>query len=156
MAFCFLLTARPIFKEVMVGFLVVGHTHEDIDAYFSYLSKLLKRKNMYVLADLIKAFMESQKTLAYIPEIIKEVADFKKYVKDFYHYGVNALIGLGEMHIFKFFVEADGDDHGWPIMRYKVLFSFDAANMLCRCLMSCGRSGLEKHLHVPAESTVVF
>jgi hypothetical protein len=25
-----------------VGFLVVGHTHEDIDAYFNYLSKLLK------------------------------------------------------------------------------------------------------------------
>jgi hypothetical protein len=42
MAFCSLLTARGIFKEVTVGFLVVGHIHEDIDAYFSYLSKLLK------------------------------------------------------------------------------------------------------------------
>jgi hypothetical protein len=52
MAFCSLLTARRIFKEVMVGFLVVGHTHEDIDAYFSYLSKLLKGRNTYVLADL--------------------------------------------------------------------------------------------------------
>jgi hypothetical protein len=52
MAFCSLLTARGIFKEVTMGFLVVGHTHEDIDAYFSYLSKLLKQKNTYVLADL--------------------------------------------------------------------------------------------------------
>jgi hypothetical protein len=42
MAFYSLLTARDILKEVTVGFLVVGHTHEDINAYFSYLSKLLK------------------------------------------------------------------------------------------------------------------
>jgi hypothetical protein len=112
MAFCSLLTARRIFKEVTVGFLVVGHTHEDIDAYFSYLSKLLKRRNTYVLADLMKAFMDSQKTVAFIPEVAQEVADFKKYVKDFHHDGVNALTGLGEMHIFKFFVEADGDDRG--------------------------------------------
>ena len=59
MAFCSLLIARRIFKEVTVGFLVVGHTHEDIDAHFSYLSKLLKMKNTYVLADLMKAFMDS-------------------------------------------------------------------------------------------------
>jgi hypothetical protein len=92
MAFCSLLTARRIFKEVTVGFLVVEHTHEDIDAYFSYLSKLLKRRNTYVLADLMKvfmdsqktmAFMDSQKTVAFIPEVVQEVADFKKYVKDF-------------------------------------------------------------------------
>ena len=59
MAFYSLLTVRRIFKEVTVGFLVVGHIHEDIDAHFSYLSKLLKMKNTYVLADLIKAFMDS-------------------------------------------------------------------------------------------------
>ena len=62
MAFCSLLTARRIFKEVTVGFLIVGHTHEDIDAHFSYLSKLIKRKNTYVVADLMKAFMDSPKT----------------------------------------------------------------------------------------------
>ena len=59
MAFCFFLTARRVFKEVTVGFLIVGHTHEDINEHFSYLSKLLKMKNMYVLADLMKAFMDS-------------------------------------------------------------------------------------------------
>jgi hypothetical protein len=156
MAFYSLLTARRIFKEVTVGFLVVGHTHEDIDAYFNYLSKLLKKRNTYVLADLMKAFMDSQKTVAFITEVVQEVADFKKYVKDFHHDGVNALTGLGEMHIFKFFMEADGDDRGWPVMRYKVHFSFDAAYMLCRCLVGCGRGGLEEHLHVPAAAAVVF
>jgi hypothetical protein len=118
MAFCSLLTAKGIFKEVTMEFLVVGHTHEDIDAYFSYLSKLLKQKNMYVLADLTKAFMDSQKSAVFIPELVQEVADFKSYVRDFHH---DKLFGLGEMYLFKFYVEEDGEDRGWPVMRYKVL-----------------------------------
>jgi hypothetical protein len=44
--------------------------HEDIDAYFSYLSKLLKQKNTYVLADLMKAFMDSQKSAVFILEFV--------------------------------------------------------------------------------------
>ena len=73
MALCSLLTARRVFKEVTVGFLIVGHTHEDIDMHFSYLSKLLKMKNTYVLADLMKAFMDSQKTTAFMPELVQEL-----------------------------------------------------------------------------------
>jgi hypothetical protein len=42
-----------------LGFLVVGHTHEDIDGNFGYLSKKLREQNNYVLADLMKAFMVS-------------------------------------------------------------------------------------------------
>jgi hypothetical protein len=121
MAFCSLLTARGIFKEVTMGFLVVGHTYEDIDAYFSYLSKLLKQKNMYVLTDLMKAFMDLQKSIVFISELVHEIADFKSYVRDFHHDGTNKLFGLGEMHLFKFYVEEDGGDRGWPVMRYKVL-----------------------------------
>jgi hypothetical protein len=116
-----LLTARGIFKEVTVGFLVVGHTHEDIDAYYNYLSKLLKQNSTYVLADLMKAFMDLQKSAVFIPELVQEVAYFKSYVRDFYHDSTNKLSGLGEMHLFKFYVEEDGDDQGWPVMRYKVL-----------------------------------
>ena len=58
MAFCSLLTARKIFKEMTVGFLIVGHTHEDIDAHFRYLLKLLKMKNTFILVELIRAFMD--------------------------------------------------------------------------------------------------
>jgi hypothetical protein len=113
MAFCSLLTARGIFKEVTVGFLVVGHTHEDIDAYFSYLSKLLKQKNTYILA-LMKAFMDLQKSAVFIPELVQEVADFKSYVWDFHHDDTNKLFGLGEMQLFKLYVEEDGEDRGCP------------------------------------------
>ena len=121
MAFCSLLIAMGIFKEITGGFFIVEHTHEDIDAYFSYLSKLLKQKNTYVLADLMKAFMDLQKPVVFIPELVQEVANFKSYVQDFYHDGTNKLSGLGNMHLFKFYVKEDGEDRGWPVMRYKVL-----------------------------------
>jgi hypothetical protein len=39
LTFMSLLTAREVSKEIKLGFLAVGHTHEDIDAYFGYLSK---------------------------------------------------------------------------------------------------------------------
>ena len=124
MAFCSLLTAKRVFKEVTVGFLIVGHTHEDIDVHFSYLSKLLKMKNTYILANLMKAFMDYQKTTAFMPKLVQEVADFKKLLNGYQHDGANKLIGLGEMHLFKFYVEEKGDDMGWPIMRYKVRSQF--------------------------------
>jgi hypothetical protein len=30
---------KEVFEEVKLGFIVVGHTHEDIDGCFRYLSK---------------------------------------------------------------------------------------------------------------------
>jgi hypothetical protein len=34
--------ACKVFEEVQFGFLVVGHTHEDINESFGYFSKKLK------------------------------------------------------------------------------------------------------------------
>jgi len=82
MAFLSLLTARGLFKEIQVGFLLVGYTHEDIDAYVSHVSKALKSKNTFVVADLMKAFMQSQE-LSFMPEFIQEVGDFKSFIKDY-------------------------------------------------------------------------
>ncbi len=42
LAFLSLLTVREMFQEVKLGFLVVGHTHEDIDECLGYLSKKLR------------------------------------------------------------------------------------------------------------------
>ena len=120
MAFCSLLTTKSVFKEVIVGFLIVGHTHKDINALFSYFLKLLKMKNTYILPNLMKAFIDSQKTTASIPELVQEVANLKKFLHGYQHDGANKLIGLGEMHFFKFYVEEKSDNMGWPVMRYKI------------------------------------
>ena len=70
---------QGVFKEIQVGFLLVSHTYEDIAACFSHLSKALESKNMFVLADLMKAFIQSQE-LSFMPEFIQEVADFKSFI----------------------------------------------------------------------------
>jgi hypothetical protein len=59
LTFLSLLTARDVFKEVKLGFPVVGHTNEDIDGCFGYLSKKLMEENNYILADFMRAFMIS-------------------------------------------------------------------------------------------------
>jgi hypothetical protein len=40
---------RDVFVEVKLGFLIVGHTNEDIDGCFGYLSKKLREENNYIL-----------------------------------------------------------------------------------------------------------
>jgi hypothetical protein len=42
LAFLLLLMMRKAFKEFKLGFLALGHTHENIDGCFGYLSKKLK------------------------------------------------------------------------------------------------------------------
>ncbi len=42
LASLFFLITRKVFEEVQLGFLVIGHTHENIDGSFGYLSKKLK------------------------------------------------------------------------------------------------------------------
>jgi hypothetical protein len=39
LAFLSLLTVRDVFEEVKLGILVVGHTHEDIDAPLAICQK---------------------------------------------------------------------------------------------------------------------
>jgi hypothetical protein len=69
LAFLSLLMVRDVFEEVKLGFVVVGHTHEDIDGCFGYLSKKLKEENNYILANLMRTFMISQERL-FIPQLI--------------------------------------------------------------------------------------
>jgi hypothetical protein len=108
--FLSLLTARKVFEEIQLGFLLVGHTHEDIDGYFSYVSDILWKNNTFVLADLMKYFMDSQK-LHFMPHVVQELADFKSFVKSY----ALPLEGMKDMHIFRFFV----DRARWPVFQYK-------------------------------------
>jgi len=103
-----------------LGFLVVGHTHEDIDGNFGYLSKKLKEQNNYVLTNLMKAFMVSQEW-PFILQLIQEILDFKSFVQGYLKDGLEVLVGHTSMHLFRFFV----DSFGWPMMEYKV-FSIDS------------------------------
>jgi hypothetical protein len=114
MAFMSMLTHCGVFKKIQVGFLLVGHTHEDIDAYFSHLSKTLKNRNTFVVVDLMKSFMESHE-MSFIPKFVQEVANFKSFIQGYLCDGPSRLIGLGDIHLFKFYI----DEEGRLVMRYK-------------------------------------
>jgi hypothetical protein len=97
--------ARDVFEEVKLGFLIVGHTHEDIDGCFGYLSKKLKEDNNYILANLMRTFMISQKRL-FILQLIKEISHFKSWVLGFLKNGPKMLVGHTDMHLIRFFVDS--------------------------------------------------
>ncbi len=85
-----------------MGFLVVGHIHEDIDKSFGYLSKNLTKQNNYALVDLMKTFME--------------IPDFKSWVQGYMKDGPMVLVKHMNTHLFLFFV----DFSRWLVMQYKV------------------------------------
>jgi hypothetical protein len=66
-----LLIAKFIFKERTIGFLIVKHMLENVDAHFRYLLKLMKMKNANILVDLVKAFMDFQKIVSFILEVVQ-------------------------------------------------------------------------------------
>jgi len=94
-----LLTTNEVFEEVQLGFLLVGHMHEDIDGNFGYLAKKLREQNNYVLMDLMKTFMVSQKQ-PFISQLIQEIPYFKSWVEGYLKYRLEVLVGHTDMHFF--------------------------------------------------------
>jgi hypothetical protein len=90
LAFLPLLIAKDVFEEVKLGFLVVAHTHEDINGCFGYLSKKLEDNN-YILIYLMKAFMISQERL-FILQLIQEIPNFKSWVLGCSKDGLETLV----------------------------------------------------------------
>jgi hypothetical protein len=76
LVFISLLTSRDVFEEVKLGFLVVDHTHEDINGCIGYLSKKLREENNYIFTDFMRAFMISQER-SFILQLINVIPDFK-------------------------------------------------------------------------------
>ena len=120
--FCYwsLLVANRIFREVYVNFMIVGHTHDDIDALFERWSMALKKESFPTIPMLMKSFMDVE-AVPTIPHLIEEVPDFKKFMEDGIADGENALLDHTKAQQFKFYVDANG----CPVMKYKLLCTDD-------------------------------
>ena len=64
LAFCALLVHTNVFRKVKISFLMVGHTHEDVEQVFSRISVALGRKHI-----LSRASLENTITTSYTPNI---------------------------------------------------------------------------------------
>ena len=109
-----MLVYKHIFQEVYINFLIVGHTHEDIDAVFGRWSTRLKTRDYPTLPLLMKSFMDCE-TEPLIPHLIEEVLDFKSFVKGYLGRGGQFLEGHSKVQQFKFHM----DPSGWPMKEYK-------------------------------------
>ena len=115
-----LLVANRIFREVYVNFMIIGHTHDDIDALFGRWSMALKKESFSTIPLLMKSFMDVE-AVPKIPYLIEEVPDFKKSIEDVIAVGEHALLGHTKAEQFKFYVDASG----CPVMKYKLLCTDD-------------------------------
>ena len=116
--FCFwsLLVAKKNFCEVYVNFMIVGHTHDNIDALFGRWSMKLKKENFPTIPFLMKLFMDVE-CIPTIPHLIEEVADFKGFIEGNFNDGNDLLVGHTKPQQVKFYL----DSTGCLVMKYKML-----------------------------------
>jgi hypothetical protein len=114
---CFwsMLVAKSIIREVIVSYMIVGHTHDDIDASFGRWSMKLRENDYLTIPALMKSYMELDK-VSVIPHMIEEVPDFKKFIAPYIREGEGRLIGHSKGRQFRFYM----GDNGWPLMQYKM------------------------------------
>ena len=115
-AFCSLLVHKGVFREIFINFLIVGHTHDDIDALFGRWSRRLRENDYPTIPKLMKSFMDAE-SQPVIPHLIEEVPNFKGFVEGYLCTGNDALQGHTNAQQFKFYK----DSNGWPLMQYKIL-----------------------------------
>ena len=118
-AYWSLLVAKRIFREVYVNFMIVGHTHDDIDALFGRWSMLLKKENFPTILALMKSFMDVE-SIPTISHLIEEVPDLKSFIDGAILDKEEVLVGHTKPQQVKFYL----DGTGCPRMKYK-LFCID-------------------------------
>lgn len=76
-----MLVQKRVFQKIKVGFLLVGHTHDQIDQMFSKFSSKLNKRRAFRVDTLAEILKDSYNPKAEII-FVNEVADFKKFVSD--------------------------------------------------------------------------
>ena len=114
-AYWSLLVAKRIFREVYVNFMIVGHTHDDIDALFGRWSMLLKKENFPTIPALMKSFMDVE-SIPTIPHLIEEVLDFKSFIEGAILNREEVLVGHTKPQQVKFYLDGTGCQR----MKYKL------------------------------------
>ena len=80
--FCALLVAWKLFRKVKVSFLLVGHTHEDIDQMFSRFAEALRRADVTSWQQMASLFRNSFTFDLEPPTVhfMKDVYDYKAWM----------------------------------------------------------------------------
>ena len=98
-----------------MNFMIVGHTHDNIDTLFGRWSMLLKKENFPTIPALMKSFLDVE-SIPTIPHLIKEVPDFKSFIEGAILDKEEVLVGHTKLQQVKFYL----DGTGCPRMKYKL------------------------------------
>ncbi|KAL3687539.1 hypothetical protein R1sor_013848 [Riccia sorocarpa] len=112
MAFFSELVIRGVFKTVFMSFLIVGHTHEDVDAFFSKVNKMLSFQHISNVPQLMATMMEVEEKKA-LPRFITEVADYKTHALPYR----KPVAGISKPVSFKFYMQDNQ-----PMYKYQEVY----------------------------------
>ena len=103
-AYCASLVALGYFREVRLSFLIIGHTHEDIDQRFSIISGVLKRQDIDSVKKMLALIeREASYTEAFTSaSLMKHIWDWKGYITPYLHSRSDAWKGIRQPHHFRF------------------------------------------------------
>ena len=74
------LVDRGFLQEVELSFLPIGHTHEDIDAFFSRIAKQVKTKKCLTIDDLANRIRASSQQTQVTVQVIEKVIDVAAWI----------------------------------------------------------------------------
>ncbi|KAL3675182.1 hypothetical protein R1sor_025130 [Riccia sorocarpa] len=109
MSFLSELVMRGVFKTVVMSFLIVGHTHEDVDAYFSKINMSLSHRQITSLPEILSMIYSAEERKA-LPRLITEVADYKLHAEPYR----KTVEGISKPVAFKFYME-----NNMPMMKFQ-------------------------------------
>ena len=95
-ALCALLVELGIFRKIKVSFLMVGHTHEDVDQMFSRFSTYLRRTNAFTMDELTNAFEKSYSPMP-TAILLENVPDYCRWL----HPEIEDMCFHSKPHVFQ-------------------------------------------------------
>jgi hypothetical protein len=106
MGFAGMLLLSSAIRTIVISFLPVGHTHEDIDQLFSRISEYFKNRNVYTKEAMLRAIKKACTKYGKPPvvEDLDNVANFSEYIKPH----MANWAGLTEFYQFVFKLDAAG------------------------------------------------
>jgi len=77
------LVVLGFFDEIKFCFMMVGHTHDDNDQFFSHLSTFLKIKGVRTIDSLLQLIVQSHPGLAVFSQTLQERLNVRDFVDSF-------------------------------------------------------------------------
>ena len=106
-AFCVVVVGLDYFAEVYLSFILVEHTHENIDQRFSVISSTMKRHNLDLMQELLELIQKGASHIEAFTTVrhLEYVWDWNKFSTPYLYRGLNTFVGISTKHHFKFYLK---------------------------------------------------